>query len=1412
MTIQSRFTIVLALIGVWGAASLVSAQQNRPMRQIREMLLLEVDNAATRKFATVQTHLRVGQIREGVELLQSIGDAHAGKLVAAGEGRYVDVQNYAQLLSAGLSADGLRIYREKLDPTLKPAFEAARAAADEAQLKKILLHGYCCSFSDDVLLQLGDIAWDAGEVWRARSYWEQLLPPPAPKQPGDPVAWLGYPDSDLDRPAIVGRLILATIQSEQHDKLRKELAEFTRLHSAANGSLAGKTGNLLKILEEAAKEAESWREPVRTNVVETFGGNAQRFQLEQGARNLGRLRWRAELKAFGDEPRRGFQQAFQGGPCYFPVVYGDIVFVNDDDQILAYRLQTGAPAWSDSPTEAKIYGCEVDRQERSNPVRVPGEMPVTNIGWPRFTMTISDGRLYARMGSVRPYSGDRGGLLTCLELAQGEGKLVWETYASSVDADVGGWIFEGSPVVEGGRVYVGLRRISPQPQSNVACFDALTGKLIWNRKICVGQTNPNFSDFDVNQQLLTWGEGALYYTTHMGAIAALDPQQGTIKWVVSYPRVEDTRSRHEFAARLQRGPLPAMFANGMLYTAPLDSDELLALDAETGIVKWKRPFHTPIQSLLGVAKGLVFASGSGLWALSVETGDLVWKVGDADPESYGFGRGLLVDNLIYWPTHEEIFVLDQESGTITERLHLFAVHGQYGGNLLLSDGHLIVAQPNGLAVFSDQGSPPKGTRPAKSNLTFRNSTLKDVWSRARETHAEKKWAESIGYLNQTRALAQADDEWMGRSLFDAATEFSADCEFHQAWEFAQSASRAQGPVSPEVKLALSNALQSASGSRPGYRARREGAWTLRFPASVSDEAKAWFRENIQRQLQSFASVPDRQPGQRQLEEMRESIGAHVRSLSLVSYPSTKSDHLTQQLKQAEQQVNSQPHQAITDLHNLIPQLETAEERVAAWNGVAKSLERQQAWGAAATAWKQMARVAPRDLLVTDNDRQISPADLARERAERPEYRQQQLLASKSKLPAVLVRRWQQTFVKSRQTVHPVGEPPAVDLACVLLDQSPLTCVNLGDGKARWQAALSHPVKWAGYVAERLVLATDVELRAVSLENGVTLWRHRLTAELSDRGAASRQLITLKATDDIAADPTGSVPVLSEFVLSGSDLFAALDNRVVQVRDAVTGELRWQFEARRGLAPGYAMTDRHVLLCLQSPPEMVVLDREKGQEVARNPADSLPWIRPPFMRDDGSVLTVSQLGKVESWGKPSGAWQSPEECRGWAWVGSPSQSIFPADVLGAGEVSLLVLDGNTLVAVDSTLGNVLWKTVLGTEGITRARSAICCDEHQVYVTADGMLRAYDLYLGGMNWERHVGSGNIAWNSCVRGQTVFACPESVDGQGNKSQVSLCDATSGRLLQRLSLPGGGSVQLYPTAHTTLLVCGQTLCGLGR
>jgi outer membrane protein assembly factor BamB len=1449
----SRITVWLllfaALFSILG--SQLTAQPPLDERNRHEFLLLDIDVAATKKFATVQNHLRVGQLVEAVELLRGIHDGQTGKLVAAGPGRYVNWRTYANMLAAALPPEGLKIYRAQFDPLLRPTFEAGRNNLDEQALLKVTEQGFCCTFADEALLLLGDMAWDDGDIWRARSYWQQLLPPLQPTERGEPVMLLAYPDSDVDRNLVLGRLALCGIQAGRLDVARRILTRLDEQRPPAVGHLGGKTGPIREIVENAIQEAQRAPAPLRSSLFETFGGHPRRFDRVQQSRDIGTVRWQVPLRPIGNEAKRGFIRAGVGSACYFPVVYGDMLLLNDNEDIYAYRLETGEPVWPAEDKSAKIFSV-VDLDPEAINAEF-GERTTENIGQSYFTMTVADGRLYARLGAQHPLGGDRGGVLVCLDLAHRDGKLIWNQFATNIELGDADWHFEGSPLVVGNRVYVGLRRANPQPQSNVACFDAVTGKLLWNRKLCVGSANPHISDFDVNQHLLTWGDGTLYYATHMGAIAALEPHSGTIKWLVSYPRVEDAKFRYELDLRLRRGPLPAMFAAGTLYVAPLDSNELLAIEAETGVVKWTRAFQTPVQSLLGVSQGLVYVSGAQLWAVSAQSGQIVWpQAGDREPDAAGFGRGLLVGDSIYWPNHDEILIVDQATGMVRSRFPLTSVHGQSGGNLLLIDGYLAVAQPDRLAVFANLPELRRQLQPGRK-LPPDASPAGRAWQLGRIEAVENNWTAAADLFQAVQKQSRPQDEWLDRPL----SRVAAEREFEMRLHIARSALETGKRDNEEAAGLLQKAVDIAPD-----RARRSLGLVLAVQWLTEFESDSFFRFAKQLLTDPRSHMFRLQSEQEHRPKLRDWISdlMHQRGPAdgvgrpVSSQPQKIPDQWTKlaagndvdQLLTAirtdpgrqavaipvleevsNRLLRKNPNLAEPLFRELLRIAYTDEERARGWSGLAQVHEARKSWRLAEREWRQAGSlIEPKSLVPVAGQREpigrllqlrLCEESFSRERERDPNF----------DLPWPLTRRWTRAFDAECRMLAPGGDAPSLDLECLLVDQSPVLCVNPLDGSVRWQCQLSRPLEWAAYFDEMVLLATTHDVRAVSILKGEPVWLRSLqtrttsftvtqaafvTATNSDRDGSKTRRIAVCDTPQLSSTDG----LLSDFVVTSNLLVVRHGlHRIVAWR-ADTGEPAWNWESDLSLAPGLVSTEHQILSSSISPPSIVGLDHMTGAKIGQWKNEFAAWSAAPIVREDHTLLSVGRLGQIASWATAASQWNRDEGQLAWNWKGTLTQSHQPPQVLSRGEISLLVIDGDTLIAAKSSDGSMIWKIGLGRNLVEDAAATLCFDKDRVYVPADGILRAYSLTTGKTEWECSIGPPNQAWKSRLVGDSIVVYPARSQ-PASTSALTICQASSGQFQQRLAFDHPVSQQkaadlnLIPTGPALLFACGETVVGLG-
>jgi outer membrane protein assembly factor BamB len=374
----------------------------------------------------------------------------------------------------------------------------------------------------------------------------------------------------------------------------------------------------------------------------------------------------------------------------FPQTWRDLVFVNDARTVRALRLSDGTPAWpTGKPDDLGII--------YSTPAP-DAELDLPTVGIPRYTATVANGRYFARLGLPIVTAGTRSlrvseAPLICLDLEQGEGRLVWSVRPQDA-FPVADWTFTGAPLVVADRAFVAIRRPAPQIEIGLACLDVGNGELVWQQRVCAALEQAPDSYHLVDHELLTYGNGLVFHATGAGAVAAVEADSGRLRWIVTYASHSTDLAVMSDDAR--SGLLPPVYHGGQLFVGANDSPDLTALDAGTGVVLWKRRAPGLVVHLLGVVDGMLIAAGDQLWGIAAATGDVAWRVGYDDPAGFGYGRGAIAAGRVYWTTHEELYVVEAATGAIEQRVPLPMSAGRSGGNLVVAGETLLIARPNGL--------------------------------------------------------------------------------------------------------------------------------------------------------------------------------------------------------------------------------------------------------------------------------------------------------------------------------------------------------------------------------------------------------------------------------------------------------------------------------------------------------------------------------------------------------------------------------------------------------------------------------------------------------------------------------------------------------------------------------------------
>lgn len=731
----------------------------------------EIDNSARAHLERADAFLANGQYSEAVDTVRRVMDAGPDSLVAPvaagpdsrfGFSRYLTVRRYCQQWLARLhdaAPDALADYRSQVDAMAEQWLRQAEADRDERGLQRVADEFFVSSSGDRAMLRLGSISLEQGWPRRARECWEQINPllrfsagddSDLARYGGDSLWWLfrevdlaanwgrvepllasansrtsgaAYPDSDVPLADLRARLAIASILEGNAARARWEIDLFKKLHPDATGTIAGKSGRFVDLLEALLRDARSPVTSCGDAEWTTFAGSPSRNGIarrpvDPAGHPLWQVelpRWTAPRDADGDDEPR-VAEAGDGLLGYYPVVRGDMVVVPtgiapEDLEVL--DLHTGR-ALVPRGIDTSVLG----------PVKASLQKAV---GVTRFTATIEGNRIYARVGS--PITGSR---TSDMVRADTRGKLVAFDLAAErrLAAEIrldgpewsGAWAFEGSPLVEGDRVFVALRRRDAlRAECHVACFDARRGRLIWRRFICAAETLSELRPHEITHALLSLDQGTIFCNSNVGAVAALRASTGEIQWLTTYPRREVSDNNPRSSIPLASRDLnPCVVYQDYVFAAPTDSDAIFALDAISGRVLWQtQPEQvSEVVHLLGVGQDRLLASGDCLYWLDIYTGRTVGQFprsamgapGRARPNPRGWGRGTLAGSYVYWPTRESIFVLEQRTEptplgwepTLVREIPL-GPRGAAGGNLVIVDGMLLIATADRLYAFNETG-------------------------------------------------------------------------------------------------------------------------------------------------------------------------------------------------------------------------------------------------------------------------------------------------------------------------------------------------------------------------------------------------------------------------------------------------------------------------------------------------------------------------------------------------------------------------------------------------------------------------------------------------------------------------------------------------------------------------------------
>ena len=1389
LMIRLRYVLILA-------STLVALADEPTAKPMREHAAIESDSSMLKIFGAIEELLDDKQWTAAVDRLQDISQTHGRSLVLAHPGQaggvavYLSVGVRSQMILSRLPPEGLATYRSKVDPQAKRWFENWQRTRDTSELARIVRETYVSGYGDNALWALAEDRWDHGDFASARHYWSQILPLPENIPATDVLTELRYPDSELDPAAVSSRIILCSWMQGQQTFAEDQLRRFEERFPVAQGRLASRQGRFVDLLRQIFDESLKEERRDVASEVATFALTSERTQILPSPVDLGAARW--------DRPLIPYQLPGLESPeshpnrqslSTHPVVYRDIVLVNDADSISAFNLWTGEAAWPNEQGLAQIYPPLPDQ---------PSVAPsLACVGVPWFTMTLADGKLLARMGSpvtrqasqeLRELSCD----LVCLDLEQGQGNLVWKISADEWQADEREpWRFEGSPVVQDGRAFVIHTRTRPQQEFAVTSLDLATGKRLWTRSICTSRSTISAHLNRVSHLLPTLGAGKIFVSTDAGAIVALNARDGEIEWAVTYESRIPADSVDQ-SDDSKHALVPAMFHNGLVFVAPNDCDRLFCIEADFGQVRWqnRHPHGERWRHLLGVIQdgsvSRLIVSGDSLWSINGDTGKVLNRHLATEAVDQGYGRGVLTQDAIFWPTREALQIIDTKTFQPRRNVLLHTPDStKTGGNLTIAAGTMLVSQADQLVAYGEY------------------ALLKERLNRGLSVHPE---SDDFRLRLAEIEVAEGNCQAAVTIVRERAPVKNPDLSFRGGPDprqrarlrdiFRKSASRERtaGHLAAAIPL-LTEQLDLTIEPRDRVKLLFELAGTERAGQRIA-EAVADCQRILDDATLSSLMNSESTAGARASAEIRNLIHEHGRIVyeaierraendlsaciaagdtgrlrqTLQQFPNAEStERGWLELAQLEQQAGHLS--AACSIRALLTEWEPiAFNRSSAMALWAITLENCGYWNTSQQVWKRLVDEVILDGPVRRGDVIRQASELAREQLSRAEYRS--FLSEDESPPSFLNRSWSVNWggnhisrqdvpdSSSVQAFVPEGSPPSTSHACVLLCQtfgaeSLLECRDRLSGTLRWDQKISARPHWFAYAETCLLVASGHELSGLTLEEGTPLWHVVFSSEMPDTKSPAEVQCYYHAP----------------WILSYSR------HAGVQRINSRTGEIVWKYAWPGRLQGEWPCGPHRLGLQTLHPDRTLMLDIAAGSPVIELPGVSEAWRSPPVMDRLGRVVLVANTRRVECY---QGTNSKPR------WIFSGGMSFAHLDpVIGLqGDRLLLTVDGTTLIEIDAENGTPKWSSGLVDLPLVDPPRQFSVRENSLFVAGRGMLRCVSLSDGQRLWETFLGRTEEQWRTVACGPLIAAWPLSP----RKSQpVSIvwCDARTGQIVQRTALP---------------------------
>lgn len=1426
-----------------------------------ERITPDQKTAAQKMLRNAASQAEAKQWPEAVELYQKVIDQFGDSVVKfpSEPGRedtqlYVDVRLYCQRRILELPAEGLKAYRDRVDARAGLWFKDAAEQRDQRLLRKIVDEAFASSWGDRAAELLGDLAFQEGRFADAIAAYRRIAPDDARS-----VGGLVYPDPKVSKAMVAAKKLLARAALGDAPVTAADLDRFAKEYPDAAGKLAGRNGPLETIVAKAIHDDHL--EPAEDHDARwpTFAGSPTRTRIAPAPIDIGSRQWQVPLTSFS--PRRaGFNPRMyvtvasgsdRRVPIH-PIVLGDQVLVCDGRTVRAYNLSDRS---ADSNGQGPVD--KVWEHDEFPSVGAP-RATVAQMSTPQFTLTAYGDRVYARM----EHPGDSQGMQNAngLTLAtrivaldrKAEGKLLWKLDSGEINlpqkqADGGRQTcgFEGAPVADAESVYVAITDggFNGLPASYAACMSARSGAVKWVRYLFSSTLNgDNFQGrnnwrqpvAEIGHKLLSLDGDLLVYQSNSGAVAALDAQTGVIRWIAAYP-VPDVNG---MGSVRKRDLNPAVLHDGLVIVAPDDTPFVMAFDAATGRLTWRLDPQTDIVHLLGIAKGRLVATGDHVVTIDAATGKRLSKWPDNPAGFEGYGRGILAGESIYWPTRNEIHVLDQATGLRGNQppIKLKETYQAGGGNLAAGDGYLVVAQAEALTVFCQNS---RLIRRYRDQIARAPDQAVNHYHLARVTEAAGQDGDALEGLETAIAKARPGEMVDGRPLADAARE-----ERYRV--LVKLGNRAEDAADWPGAIAR---FERAAAAAPGNRDRLSALLRLadvQHKRGGDEEAVATLHELLaEPAIRALTLAADSGRVVRADLLIADKLGAivrgredklygpyEVRARDLLDravsagdaraiedvprrFPITKAVPTAWKALGDLRMSEGRPREAALAYRRMLATARANPERAQALLAIADAYEASKLKRPARDAYARLAARFGSIELKTDGGSKTVDA-IVRARLQRLSGDDP---SADWGLSPPLARNWVKKWSAPARLM--IAQGAATDREAglpLVIAKGSIRPIDPVTGASPWTAEIKGEPRWAGKLGDKLIVQTESFLIGLNQADGTVAWRYEPLAQAGARRAANpfgggAARANLPLPED--TDP----PALHDPQIVGGRLYCLRGDKEILAFDGETGLLDWNHASTtKAINPNLLITEDRIVLQELSPNAIVIIDADTGRRLNdfSGGGDQAAWPRKPIAWDEDHIVAALDRLTVAMIDLKTGrsTWTFREI------KVMPSRG--PDRIFGDGERLFVLHEGAELIRLNPASGSKIWSQTLGADDLSERPDAFVLEGDRCYYTVGATpgssvssVNALAVDDGSLVWSHWLAGPRGGWSLNVVGGVVLVHPAtrgSSDGSETDAlPLSIHSAAGGELLQRLRFPAlNCELEVAPMGRGLLVATADELWSL--